>query len=326
MVKMNKSEIHSLLERNQKGLNLLENRVSEIKKRKEIEHSMENNMELAVEINSLTLIITELQNNASKVVNIMAETGSDIETVSKRVTETAREPDAQVPKPFTNKLENNASKSRKRKRDNEDDFDDFYVKTETDSAIEIIESDNEEENDTSDSKTHSPTHSHERIDTIDMLDFKVDKADKDERQNVKKMHLLNCDVCHERFTNKRTFRTHQISRHGGTHKCETCGSRFTSNAKLLKHTCEGNSRSAAPDIRLDFGKYAQKISMKNNQGQTLYKCTACKRKPCVAYHMKDHIRSKHTGETPYDCHICNKKFARVITRDDHIKLGRCAPM
>ena len=290
------------------GLKIMKSRVKQIEERKEIK----NNMEIAADIKQLLFIITG--------------------------------------------LENTATESRKRNRVNEDDFDVFFVRTETDSKLK--------ENDISYSKMPDisvepmgtvdtfdfkidradehklsvqpsdieactpqlkyPTVLIERVPTSDMLDFKVDRADKHklpgdepvdieadtpllrnptvvidrvatsdmfdfkiDRADVDKLTIVNncepinsneenfdCDVCNKQLSDKNTLRNHQNNRHGGYHKCKACGSRCTSNAKLLKNICEGNSQSTAPDINLDFAKYTRKITTKYKD-QTLYKCIAC---------------------------------------------------
>ena len=159
------------------------------------------------------------------------------------------------------------------------------------------------------------------IDTVPELT--VDQADQDELQLVdncvsfdSSQNSFDCDVCNKQLSDKNTLKYHQNYYHGGYHKCEACGSRFTSNTKLLNHVCEASSQAISADLE----KYIQPTAMKSKRGK-LYKCTKCEHvKPQEKWRIKNHIRSKHTGENPFECEICNKKFADYETLHEHMNL------
>ncbi|XP_055691462.1 zinc finger protein 91-like [Lutzomyia longipalpis] len=131
-----------------------------------------------------------------------------------------------------------------------------------------------------------------------------------------------CDLCGQKFLNRRTANEHRRIHTGVTpFECETCGKAFKQKAGLFIHR---KSHNPIPEYYCGVChqgfriRYALVLHMKIHTGEREHECEVCHRKFRLKAELQRH-KTLHSGEKPFQCPECGLPFRMKRYLQRHMK-------
>nr|VZI25544.1 unnamed protein product [Spirometra erinaceieuropaei] len=135
--------------------------------------------------------------------------------------------------------------------------------------------------------------------------------------------MYHCPHCHQRFDDRRVWRSH-LDKHteGSLHTCNECGKEFRSRQALLHHvqmrhvdwddgpaTCEHCGITYPKQSSLRYH-----IARMHNQ-EMEHECPVCQQRFRVETYLRRHMKETHSGAI--QCEICQKMCANLRCYSQH---------
>lgn len=148
---------------------------------------------------------------------------------------------------------------------------------------------------------------------------------------AKKLTMMVCSECPERFQTIKDLRSHTKNIHGSGHeasrktnlfKCDFCDSTMTNNQQLINH-----GQFVHPDefelqqcdrCEKTFGNQ-QALRVHKAAHERNYECSFCGKVCPTAVALTGH-ENTHTKDQPFQCSQCGRNFAQYTSMRRHMKI------
>lgn len=160
----------------------------------------------------------------------------------------------------------------------------------------------------------------------------LEDGEKVKKKYKRKKGAFECDLCGKILCTVKSLESH-LMLHSNTQRyiCHKCGSRFTTNTGMARHSCEKKRKKPLVDFRtynLRYCKYCDVTfsSLAENEKHTCpnllpdpkcFRCRFCQRD--FSKHSYNKHMSKHS-DTKWVCHICNRELADERALNLHISI------